>query len=280
MFNFHVTGDAVDVTSEHMSDAYFWLIMLGLPLLLGICFPLLNYIFTRVAVFLNDIENYKTETEYRNFLVMKVFAFRFVCYFGTLYYYAFMASGTSERGDDGYLASENAILRVAASLIIFVTVAHWWMVLTTVYLPLLIHQFMLTRNEKRYRDVQHDLHRQEYILPHNRRTFSENSGDNDEEDVENRYSQGEKDSSNQMKRLRNENLLLSQAMHPVWSEVNLPAYNSFADYVYAVIMFAYVTCFSVLLPITPVFILINTLLSMRIDAYKLCRGRKRYVISA
>ena len=78
-----------------------------------------------------------------------------------------------------------------------------------------------------------------------------------------------------LKKFKNGHILLSQAMHPAWNETSLPEYNSFADYIYAVIMFAYVTCFSVILPITPLFILINTLLSMRVDAYKLCHGRRR-----
>lgn len=39
--------------------------------------------------------------------------------------------------------------------------------------------------------------------------------------------------------------------------------------------FAYVTCFSVILPITPLVVLINHLLNMRLDAFKLCRGRRR-----
>ena len=36
---------------------------------------------------LNDFENYRTESEYRTYLIIKVFSFRFVCYFATLYYY-------------------------------------------------------------------------------------------------------------------------------------------------------------------------------------------------
>ena len=52
--------------------------------------PLINSFFTILAVKLNDFENYRTETEYRNHLILKIFAFRFVNYFAALYYYAFL----------------------------------------------------------------------------------------------------------------------------------------------------------------------------------------------
>jgi hypothetical protein len=38
----------------------------------------------RISVILNDFENYRTESHYRTALIVKVFSFRFVCYFATL----------------------------------------------------------------------------------------------------------------------------------------------------------------------------------------------------
>lgn len=55
----------------------------------------------------------------------------------------------------------------------------------------------------------------------------------------------------------------------------LPEHDSFTEYLFAVTQFAYVCCFSVVLPITPVIVLINHLVNMRLDAFKLCRGRRR-----
>ena len=37
----------------------------------------------------------------------------------------------------------------------------------------------------------------------------------------------------------------------------LPAHDGFDDFVYAIIQFAYVVCFSTVLPITPLIVLIN-----------------------
>ena len=55
----------------------------------------------------------------------------------------------------------------------------------------------------------------------------------------------------------------------------LPEHDSFTEYLFAVTQFAYVTCFSVVLPITPLIVLINHLLNMRLDGFKICRGRRR-----
>ena len=258
-----------------MADPYFWLIILGFPLILGICLPLLNNIFWRVALILNDFENYKTETEYRNFLILKVFAFRFVCYFATLYYYAFVtSSGFSERNKQGFLASENAVLRIVSSLVIFVTVAHWWMIFATIYLPSVFHKLKISRQARAIYEKSMELAETELLLKRSNDLKKCTSTDTNQTESTLSHD-GSLSSDKLLKSLKNGHILLSQAMHPVWNETSLPIYNSFADYIYAVIMFAYVTCFSVVLPITPFFILVNTLLSMRVDAYKLCHGRRR-----
>ena len=54
----------------------------------------------RLSIWLNDFENYRTESEYRTYLIIKMFSFRFVSYFATLYYYAFVSSIVSEEEQD------------------------------------------------------------------------------------------------------------------------------------------------------------------------------------
>jgi Calcium-activated chloride channel len=54
-----------------------------------------------------------------------------------------------------------------------------------------------------------------------------------------------------------------------------PQHDSFPEYIQAVVQFTFVACFSVVLPITPLIVLINHLVSMRLDAFKLCKGRRR-----
>jgi hypothetical protein len=101
----------VEYTQELLLDPTFWFITVGMPSLLGLFLPLVNLILMRVSVMLNDFENYRTESEYRTFLIIKVFSFRFVCYFATLYYYSFVSvrEGTEEALEAGmfrYVDSE------------------------------------------------------------------------------------------------------------------------------------------------------------------------------
>ena len=123
---------SVSLTKEHLLDSNLWLIMLVYPTILGMMLPLINFMFTRLAMSLNDFENYRTDTEYRNHLILKVFSFRFVNYFAALYYYAFLTSDP-----------EASIFRVMSSILVYITVAHWWNILITIYFPLLRHKWKL-----------------------------------------------------------------------------------------------------------------------------------------
>ena len=76
-------------------------------------------------------------------------------------------------------------------------------------------------------------------------------------------------------RLVNKWLLLDQAQDDLWLELMNPQHDSFPEYIQAVVQFTFVSCFSVVLPITPVLVLINYLISMRLDAYKVCKTRRR-----
>jgi hypothetical protein len=76
-------------------------------------------------------------------------------------------------------------------------------------------------------------------------------------------------------KLINKRMLLDQSQDEAWFEVMRPGHDSFPEYITSVLQFSMVACFSVVLPITPLFVLINYLMSMRFDAYKICRGRQR-----
>ena len=91
------------ITRQILFDPTFWLIMIGMPSVLGLFLPLLNLILMKISVALNDFENYRTESEYRTWLIIKVFSFRFVCYFATLYYYAFVSIGSEKALENGLL---------------------------------------------------------------------------------------------------------------------------------------------------------------------------------
>jgi Calcium-activated chloride channel len=235
----------VELTREVVSDPTFWVVMGALPALLGLCIPILNFVLTKVSVILNDFENYRTESEYRTHLIIKVFGFRFVSQFGTLYYYAAISIGDEE-------SLKNGLIRMGTSVMIYTTVAHWWSIFLQVYF------FMFIRNIRRY------LYRRKLLQELK-----------DIEIKEEKITPSLSDAEARQVQLISKRMLLDQAQDDIWIELMNPAHDSFPEYITAVLQFSFVACFSVVLPITPLFCLFNFLLSMRYDAYKLCRGRRR-----
>jgi Calcium-activated chloride channel len=242
---------AVELNRKNMRDPKFWFVVAGLPSLLGLFLPLLNFILMRISILLNDFENYRTESHYRTALIVKVFSFRFVCYFATLYYYSFLSIGDAQM-------VENGILRVGTGVLIYTTIAHYWGLFLQMNFPLLIYRIRRSRQKKRLHKELMQVEEEEAALEQ----LCES--DEDSEEI-------------QKKRIHliNRRLLLDQAQDALWQEVMLPMHDSFPEYIQAVVQFAFVTCFSVVLPITPMICLMNHLISMRLDAYKLCKTRKR-----
>ena len=166
---------------------------------------------------------------------------------------AYVATGTDEE------IIENGILRVATCLIVYLTISHWWSVFLAVYLPLLILRWKLYRCRLKLRQEVRVLEQAELNFLDDLKKAKMSSMERIDTE----------------KKLTNQRLLLEQAQNQVWEEMMMPNYDPFFDYIQAVINFAYVVCFSAVLPITPCFVLINQLMNMRLNAYKICRGRRR-----
>jgi hypothetical protein len=240
-----MVGD-VELSKDLLLDPTYWFIMAFLPAMLGLCIPILNLVLMNISTLLNDFENYRFESEYRTHLIIKVFSFRFVSQFGTVYYYAFISTGTRQ-------AIENGIIRMGTSVMVYTTVAHWWNIFLQVYFLMFIRYIRRRLYQRRLRK---ELKHVELL---------------EEDHLKSRRS----DAEAREIRLMNKRMLLDQAQDELWFEVMNPPHDSFPEYVQAVVQFSFVVCFSVVLPITPLLVLFNYLLSMRFDAYKLCRGRRR-----
>ncbi|RHZ67771.1 hypothetical protein Glove_299g21 [Diversispora epigaea] len=65
----------------------------------------------------------------------------------------------------------------------------------------------------------------------------------------------------------------------VKNEVELPVYDIYEDYVEMITQFGYVSLFSVIWPLTPIFALINNWVELRSDAIKLCEHTRRPIPS-
>ena len=244
------TIGAVTLSRENLRDFHFWYIVGAMPCALGLSLPLLNFILMQISRRLNDFENYKTESQYLNALITKVIAFRFVTYFSALYYYAYISTGKDS------VTVENSILRVATSLFIYLTVAHWWGNFLSIYVPLLVFRWKLYRKGINLSDELRELESLELERFRNEKLTHEEKRELDA-------------------KIANNAILLEQSQSKIWEEMMLPDYDPFFDYILAVIYFAFATCFSAMLPLTPLLVLINQVTNMRLNAYKICRSRRR-----
>ena len=200
---------------------------------------------------MNNFENYRTVSEYRTHLIIKVFSFRFVSHFAVAYYYCFVSVGSTQ-------AIENGFLRVAAAVLVYTTVARWWENFLHVVFPMLIRKIKMHNFGSKLGEQLREIELEEEAIMR----LTASNGMTPE--LKKRYIA-----------VVNRRLLLDQAQDDVWNELMLPPHDSFPEYIQAVIQFTFVSCFSVVLPITPLICLVNYLISMRLDAYKLCKGRRR-----
>ncbi len=246
---------AVDLSTEHLTNPNFWFTVGCFPILIGLSLPLLNFFLMRLSRILNNFENHRTESNYRNGLIAKVIAFRFVAYFAALYYYASISaiSAVKNLGDQ---AVKNGFLRIATSLVIYLTIQHWWTLLLQICVPLLVLRYHKDRRNNMLKSEQRD-------LEHCKKEYRTNKNLT----VDDLKQLGE--------RITNKEALLTQGTSELWDELKLPDYDPFFDYIQSVIYFAYVVCFSTVFPLTPLLVLTNQLINMRLHAYKICRVRRR-----
>jgi hypothetical protein len=118
---------AVDEYRANTDYAEWWFAMLLPPVAYGFLIPLLDFVFGRVALSCNDWENHRTESQFRNHRVAKVFTFRFVNAFLSLFYYAFSPS--------------SSLLALAVQLASFLIVGQLWNTLLEVLGPWTLHTF-------------------------------------------------------------------------------------------------------------------------------------------
>lgn len=99
IFHQHNNNNSTDhqnslIQQTNLNSNSFWIVLLAYPTMFGLLIPFLYYIFKEIAIKLNNFENYQTESTYQNHLIVKVFSFRFICMFSSLYYYAFTPSSS------------------------------------------------------------------------------------------------------------------------------------------------------------------------------------------
>jgi hypothetical protein len=205
-------------------------------IILGTSFfvPVSYMIFRTFSGWLNDWENYRTDSQNRNALVVKLFSFRFICVFTPMYFFAFFASGDS---DVKMRELRNALLS-------FMTFGQYWYMFCMTFVPYGYQYFYkLPRLKEKLRKARNQLEEKIGECASPAQTFA--------------------------RRLQDE------AESPLWLEQDLHEYDADDDYSMSVLQFGYVTLFSVALPLAPLVALINNSVQTRVDAFKLCRTRRR-----
>lgn len=234
----------------------FWIYLLLTPLLYGLLIPVLDAAFTRAARGLNQWENHRTESRYQSHLILKVFSFRFVHVFASLYYSAFAPHAAS-----GATPSSNNMVRVAIQLASFMVTGQLWKnVMETVY-PF-VRRRLDARAKKRASNAKFqqstifNKHTTGPARPRGTATLGDAIL-----------------SSNAM--IHAQCVRLEQASDQAWEEAGLKPYDTFEDYTEMLVQFGYVSCFSLAFPLAPVLALVNNVLELRTDAFKLCHTRQR-----
>ena len=182
-------------------------------------------------------------------MIWKVFSFKFVIVFSSLFYYAFNATpSTIEDLDVAQEAAEDSMFRIAVSLLCFITVSHWFQkYFIQLWLPRGMYKWRIFWRGTSLRDERESLQTSLHNSGHDKNTRT----------------------------LQNQRRYLKQASSKVWDEVMMKGYDTFDDYTILLVQFGYVACFSMVFPLVPLLSLLNAVVQIRMDAYKLCRTRQR-----
>ncbi|CAD5218558.1 unnamed protein product [Bursaphelenchus okinawaensis] len=79
-----------DVTEQYFQDSFFLSWLIYVPIVIyALMVMVADQLYRHLALFFNDLENYRTDDEYETFLITKIALFQCVSAFGSLFYIAF-----------------------------------------------------------------------------------------------------------------------------------------------------------------------------------------------
>ncbi|XP_042202982.1 anoctamin-8-like isoform X2 [Homarus americanus] len=226
--------------------------------------------YTKVAVWLNDMENYRVEETYQNHLIIKLAVFRFVNSFLSLFYIAF------------YLQDMERLKEQLAALLLTRQVVGN---IRESCIPYLMEQFKLAKlsfdlygalspsEETKQQDWPQENPPQsagDTQIPEEKEEESSPESAPNSNKVTPTAPSGEEAVSSTdpfLARGSSKNRIVSQAE----VECNMSRYEgTFEDYLEMFIQFGYVTLFSSAFPLAAMCAFLNNLIEIRSDAFKLC----------
>lgn len=243
-------------------DWQFWFYFLITPMLYGLLIPVLDFVFTKWARAMTNWENHRTISRYHSHLILKVFSFRFVHIFASLYYYAFV----------DYARADN-LLRVAIQLASFMVAGQLWKnVMETLY-PFVRRRWHVAQ-KKKLTNAQFSNSAVFNASIGSNMTSSSGAHRRRSDAVMLAHSAGRMAGAGNAV-IHEQCVRLEQASDKAWEEAALSAYDTFEDYAEMLIQFGYVSFFSLAFPLAPLLALVNNVVELRTDAFKLCHAKQR-----
>jgi len=214
-----------------LEQNYFKFFKYGPKILLALVIPMFDGVYNQVAIWLNDMENYKIDERYEKHLIIKKTMFQFVNSFLALFYTAF------------YLQDMDKLRELLAALLITRQVVGN------------IKESLIPYVKKQMKMAKMSFDIFGALSP----TEEANGAIGEEND--DKKTDGE----------RKESVSPDRNVSQAEMEASNPQYDgTFDDYLEMFIQFGYVTLFSSAYPLAGLCALLNNLIEIRSDAFKLC----------
>lgn len=188
---------SISIEVKDVLNPNFWVATLLYPSLYALLVDIMTKIFTAIALVMNNFENHRTQTTFLNRLILKVFTFRFVSVFLSLYYYAFAMQD-----------KDAAYLRMAVTIFILMTVGQWWASFSSICIPALVHRTLLYYTKLNVHNTNRKIYRA-------REYFDSN------------FNEASKDAMHASRKLDKRTEYLEHARSSVWEEATLSTYSTF-----------------------------------------------------
>ncbi|CAI5447737.1 unnamed protein product [Caenorhabditis angaria] len=236
-------------------------------------------VYRKLAIFLNDLENYRTDDEYEDFLITKIVLFQFVTAFGSLFYIAFI------------LRDMKRLQETLATLLITRQVTQ--NIMETV-VPFMLEKLKLSNLTYKMTRSMSDgtLRRHVENVRKKRKNSDEDLYSKDQlggadQDIRNRKSKRTLSSIFKEDLSKSERLPMPEFIpekvaenNPELTQAELESVMSvyarpLDDFLEMFIQFGYVLLFSPAFPLAAFCALVNNLIEIRVDAFKLCNTVQR-----
>ncbi|XP_043472779.1 anoctamin-8 isoform X2 [Leptopilina heterotoma] len=232
----------------------FWLSYVP-KVLLAIVIALMDEAYFKVAVWLNDIENYRLDSEYENHLIYKVALFQFVNSFLSLFYIAFYIQ------DQEKLKEQLAALLIARQIIGN---------LKESAIPYLIEQLRLARMSFKMFGALSPTDTKESLVKESEEDHQISPNDETDEKEKKELRKGKQPRNVCQAELESSLYRVGHPTNTLLSDFAFKYDGAFSEHLEMLSQLGYVCLFSSAFPLAALAALLGNLLELRGDAFKLC----------